>query len=87
MQYLYAAEISDFEDTKEHYKNLTNSIHSLHYLFLQQISFLIEILNKAKDKYNISQQSVTGNVSDKYSNKKFSENIIFKRSRIKLKNS
>ena len=76
MQYLYAAEISDFEDTKEHYKNLTNSIHSLHYLFLLQISFLIEILKKAKDKYNISQQSVTGNVSDKYSNKKFSENTF-----------
>ena len=54
MQYLYAAEISDFEDTKEHYKNLTNSIHSLHYLFLLQISFLIEILKKAKDKYKIS---------------------------------
>jgi len=76
MQYLYAAEISDFEDTKEHYKNLTNSIHSLHYLFLLQISFLIEILKKAVCKYNISQQSVTGNVSDKYSNKKFSENIF-----------
>ena len=76
MQYLYAAEISDFEDTKEHYKNLTNSIHSLHYLFLLQISFLIEILKKAKDKYNISQHSVIGNVSDKYSNKKFSENIF-----------
>jgi len=76
MQYLYAAEISDFEDTKEHYKILTNSIHSLHYLFLLQISFLIEILKKAKDKYNISQRSVTGNVSDKYSNKKFSENIF-----------
>ena len=76
MQYLYAAEISDFEDTKEHYKNLTNSIHSLHYLFLLQISFLIEILKKAVYKYNISQQSVTGNVSDKYSNKKFSENIF-----------
>ena len=54
MQYLYAAEISDFEDTKEHYKNLTNSIHSLHYLFLLQISFLIEILKKAEDKYNLS---------------------------------
>ena len=35
-----------------------------------------EILKKAEDKYNISQQSVTGNVSDKYSNKKFSENIF-----------
>ena len=76
MQYLYAAEISDFEDTKEHYKNLTNSIHSLHYLFLLQISFLIEILKKAEDKYNISKQCVTGNVSDKYSNKKFSENTF-----------
>ena len=76
MQYLYAAEISDFEDTKEHYNNLTSSIHSIHYLFLLQISFLIEILKKADDKYNISQQSVTGNVSEKYSNKKFSENIF-----------
>ena len=48
MQYLYAAEISDFEDTKEHYKNLTNSIHSIHYLFLLQISFLIEILKRPR---------------------------------------
>ena len=76
MQYLYAAEISDFEDTKEHYKNLTNSIHSIHYLFLLQISLLIEILKKAKDKYKISKQSVIGKVSDKYTNKKFSENIF-----------
>ena len=76
MQYLYAAEISDFEDTKEHHKILTNSIHSIHYLFLLQISLLIEILKKAKDKYKISKQSVIGKVSDKYTNKKFSENIF-----------
>jgi len=76
MQYLYAAEISDFEDTKEHYKNLTNSIHSAHNLYLLQISLLIEILNKAKSKYNISRSGVSGNISDKYSNKKFSENIF-----------
>ena len=76
MQYLYAAEISDFEDTKEHNKNLKNSIHSIHYLYLLQISFLIEILKKARDKYNISQQSVTGNTNNRYSNKKFSENIF-----------
>ena len=76
MQYLYAAEISDFEDTKEHHKILTNSIHSIHYLFLLQISLLIEILKKAKDKYNISNQGVIGKVSDKYTNKKFSKNIF-----------
>ena len=76
MQYLYAAEISDFEDTKEHNKNLKNSIHSIHYLYLLQISFLIEILKKARDKYNISQQSFTGNTNNRYSNKKFSENIF-----------
>ena len=76
MQYLYAAEISDFEDTKEDYKNLTNSIHSIHYLFLLQISFLIEIQKKAEDKLNISQHSISGNVSEKYRNKKFSENIF-----------
>ena len=76
MQYLYAAEISGSEDTKEHNKNLKNSIHSIHYLFLLQISFLIEILKKARDKYNISQQIVTGNVNNRYSNKKFSENIF-----------
>ena len=76
MQYLYAAEISGSEDTKEHNKNLKNSIHSIHYLFLLQISFLIEILKKARDKYNISQQIVTVNVNNRYSNKKFSENIF-----------
>ena len=47
MQYLYAAEISDFEDTKQHYKNLSNSIHSIHDLYLLEISLLIEIFKKA----------------------------------------
>ena len=56
MQYLYAAEISDFEDTKEHYNNLTSSIHSIHYLFLLQISFLIEILKKAEEIEKNSNQ-------------------------------
>ena len=37
---------------------------------------MIEILKKARDKYNISQQIVTGNVNNRYSNKKFSENIF-----------
>ena len=43
MQYLYAAEISDFEDTKQHYKNLSSGIHSIHDLYLLNISLLIEI--------------------------------------------
>ena len=47
MQYLYASEISDFEDTKQHYKNLSNSIHSIHDLYLLYISLLIEIFKKA----------------------------------------
>ena len=51
MQYLYAAEISDFEDTKQHYKNLSNSIHSIHDLYLLEISLLIEIFKKAVNKY------------------------------------
>jgi len=76
MQYLYAAEISDFEDTKEHYKNLTRSIHSIHNLYLFQISFLIEILYKATNKYNISKESISGNISNIYTNKRFSENIF-----------
>ena len=76
MQYLYAAEISDFEDTKEHYKNLTRSIHSIHNLYLFQISFLIEILSKATNKYNISKESMSGNISNIYTNKRFSENIF-----------
>ena len=44
MQYLYAIEISDFEDTKEHHKNLIKSIDSIHELFLFQISLFVEIL-------------------------------------------
>ncbi len=76
MQYLYAAEISDFEDTKEHYKNLTRSIHSIHNLYLFQISFLIEILSKATNKFNISKESISGNISNIYTNKRFSENIF-----------
>ena len=76
MQYLYAAEISGFEDTKEHYKNLTRSIHSIHNLYLFQISFLIEILSKATNKFNISKESISGNISNIYTNKRFSENIF-----------
>ena len=58
MQYLYASEISDFEDTKQHYKNLSNSIHSIHDLYLLYISLLIEIFKKAVNKYKISHECV-----------------------------
>ena len=78
MQYLYAAEISDFEDTKQHYKNLSNSIHSIHDLYLLNISLLIEIFKKAVNKYKISNESISGNISDIYSNEKFSKNQFFK---------
>ena len=74
MQYLYAAEISDFEDTKQHYKNLSNSIHSIHDLYLLEISLLIEIFKKAVNKYKISHESISGNVAEIYSNEKFSKN-------------
>ena len=78
MQYLYAAEISDFEDTKQHYKNLSNSIHSIHDLFLLNISLLIEIFKKAVNKYKISNESISGNISNIYSNEKFSKNQFLK---------
>ena len=78
MQYLYASEISNFEDTKQHYKNLSNSIHSIHDLYLLYISLLIEIFKKAVNKYNISHESVSGNISDIYSNEKFSKNQFLK---------
>lgn len=74
MQYLYALEMSGFEDTKEHHKNLEDSIQSIHHLFLLQISFLFEILKKAKHTYNISRESVSGNIGLKYSDKKFHKN-------------
>ena len=78
MQYLYAAEISDFEDTKQHYKNLSNSIHSIHDLYLLNISLLIEIFKKAVNKYKISNESISGNISYIYSNEKFSKNQFLK---------
>ena len=78
MQYLYAAEISDFEDTKQHYKNLYNSIHSIHDLYLLNISLLIEIFKKAVNKYKISNESISGNISNIYSNEKFSKNEFLK---------
>ena len=78
MQYLYAAEISDFEDTKQHYKNLSNSIHSIHDLYLLNISLLIEIFKKAENKYKISNESISGNISNLYSNEKFSQNQFLK---------
>ena len=74
MQYLYAVEMSGFEDTKEHHKNLIKSIDSIHELFLFQISLFVEILKKAKSKYNISLESVTGNISSKYTNTRFHNN-------------
>ena len=78
MQYLYASEISDFEDTKQHYKNLSNSIHSIHDLYLLYISLLIEIFKKAVNKYKISNESISGNISNIYSNEKFSKNQFLK---------
>ena len=78
MQYLYAAEISDFEDTKEHYKNLSKSIHSIHDLFLLNISLMIEIFKKATTKYKISHDSITGNISKLYKSENFSQNQFLK---------
>jgi len=78
MQYLYAAEISDFEDTKVHYKNLSQSIHSIHDLYILKISFLIEILQKAVNKYKMSKVSHSGKVSELYSSQKFSQNQFLK---------
>jgi len=78
MQYLYAAEISDFEDTKQHYKNLSNSIHSIHDLYLLNISLAIEIFKKAKNKFKISSESISGSISNVYSNEKFSQNQFLK---------
>tara|TARA_B100000575_G_C23094808_1_gene631373 strand:- start:61 stop:975 length:915 start_codon:yes stop_codon:yes gene_type:complete len=74
MQYLYALEMSGFEDTKEHHKNLEESIQSIHHLFLLQISFLFEILKKSKFTYKVSKESISGNISLKYSNEKFHKN-------------
>ncbi len=74
MQYLYAVEISGFEDTKVHYKNLIGGIHSVHKLFILQTSLMLEILKKAKNKYEISLTGISGNISQKYSNSKFSNN-------------
>ena len=86
MQYLYAAEISNFEDTKVHYKNLYDSIHSLHDLYLFHISLLIEILKKSIIKYKIANESVTTNISELYSNVKLSQNkflkLVYSNSRI-----
>ena len=78
MQYLYAAEISDFEDTKVHYKNLSQSIHSTHDLYILKISFLIEILQKAVNKYKVSKGIHSGKVSGLYSSQKFSQNQFLK---------
>ena len=79
MQYLYAAEISDFEDTKRHHKNLSNSIHSIHDLYLLNISLFIEIFRKAVSKYKISNESMSGNISHIYTNEKFSKNQFLKK--------
>jgi N utilization substance protein B len=76
MQYLYALEISDFEDTKEHHKNLLKGIESIHDQYILQISFLIEIFKKAKSTYTISKDKLFGNASSKYSNERMSKNIF-----------
>ncbi len=74
VQYFYALKISDFEDTKEHHKNLLKGIESISTLFILQFSFLIEIFNKSKKTYNISKNSISKNISSKYTNVKFSKN-------------
>ena len=65
MQYLYAAEISDFEDTKQHYKNLSNSIHSIHDLYLLEISLLIEIFKKAVNNFELASLKLINNSKEK----------------------
>ena len=51
VQYLYALQASNFEDTKQQNNNLFKSLESVFNLFIFQISFLLEIQKIAKDKF------------------------------------
>ena len=74
VQYLYALQASNFEDTKQQNNNLFKSLESVFNLFIFQISFLLEIQKIAKDKFEKSKKSLFGNVSLKYSSDKLSKN-------------
>ena len=74
VQYLYALQASNFEDTKQQNNNLFKSLESVFNLFIFQISFLLEIQKISKDKFEKSKKSLFGNVSLKYSSDKLSKN-------------
>ena len=74
VQYLYALQASNFEDTKQQNNNLFKSLESVFNLFIFQISFLLEIQKIAKEKFEKSKKSLFGNVSLKYSSDRLSKN-------------
>ena len=76
MQIIYALKISDFEYTKETEKKLLESIDSSYNLYLILISLLIEILNRAQEKYLISQKKFLSDQNNIYDNKKFIKNQL-----------
>jgi N utilization substance protein B len=76
MQIIYALKISDFEYTKETEKKLLESIDSSYNLYLILISLLIEILNRAQEKYLISQKKLLSDQNNIYDNKKFIKNQL-----------
>ncbi|MBO6607204.1 MAG: transcription antitermination factor NusB [Psychroserpens sp.] len=78
MQTLYASQGSESDNIKTNEKFLLQSLNSMYDLFLAQLSLLLEVHKKAKDRLEKSQQKLLATQEDKNPNAKFVNNEVLK---------
>lgn len=76
MQTLYASKGSESDNIKTNEKFLLQSLDSMYDLFLAQISLIIEVHKKAKDRLEKSQNKLLATQEDKNPNSKFINNEV-----------
>ena len=78
MQTLYASQGIESDNVKANEKFLLQSLNSMYDLFLAQLSLLMEVHRKAKDRLEKSQQKLLATQEDKNPNSKFVNNEVLK---------
>ncbi|SDS58577.1 NusB antitermination factor [Formosa sp. Hel1_31_208] len=76
MQTLYASKGSESDNIKNNEKFLLLSLNSMYDLFLAQLSLLIEVHKKAKDRLDKNQLKLLATQEDKNPNAKFINNEV-----------
>ena len=76
MQTLYASKGSESDNTKTNEKFLLQSLDSMYDLFMAQLSLLIEVHKKAKDRLEKTQKKFLATQEEKNPNSKFVNNEV-----------